>query len=347
MTEVALKQPHTPRITVKDLARQLGMSVSTVSRAFYEDAVIAPKTRARILARAAELGYQPNPLARGLITKSSRIVGIVVSDITNPFYPEVLTRLTGKLQALDLNVMLVVTEPKRSEDETLRVLLSYHPDVVIILATTLSSASSDACRKVGTPVVFFNRYDASQRSYAVTCDNELGGRTVADHLIDLGHRRLAYVAGLPNASTNVDRWKGFHARCLERGVQAPLSSVGQEFSYAAGYAAAHGFLSSDEPPTALFCANDILAIGAMDAARRDFGLSIPDRLSVVGFDDIAMASWPSHDLTTVGQPMELMVERTVDLTLSLSRNDASQPALQRIPGKLVERSTTRAIDGRQ
>src|SRR5437762_809917 len=98
--------PRKPRITVKDLARQLGMSVSTVSRAFYEDAVIAPDTREKILRHAAEIGYRPNPLARSLITKSSRIVGVVVSDITNPFYPEVLTRLTEQLQAAGFNVML-------------------------------------------------------------------------------------------------------------------------------------------------------------------------------------------------------------------------------------------------
>lgn len=345
MTEVVVEKGRIPRVTVKDLARQLGMSVSTVSRAFYDDAIIAPETRERVLKRAAEIGYQPNPLARGLITKSSRIVGIVVSDITNPFYPEVLTRLTGRLQALDFNVMLVVTDPTRSEDEAVRVLLSYHPDVVIILATTLSSEASEACRKVGTPVVFFNRYGSDQHSYVVTCDNELGGRLVADHLIDLGHERLAFVAGLPNASTNVDRLKGFRARCFERGVSAPLSSAGHEFSYAAGYAAARQLLSANPRPTALFCANDILAIGAMDAARREFGLSIPDQLSVVGFDDIAMASWPSHALTTVRQPIDIMIERTTQLTVSLSRNDASQAAVQRLPGELVERNTTRAPHG--
>ncbi len=139
------------RVTVKDLARQLGMSVSTVSRAFYEDAVIASKTRERVLRKAAEIGYQANPLARGLITKSSRIVGVVVSDITNPFYPEVLTSLTERLQEIGFNVMLVVEQPSRPEDDGLAVLLSYHPDIVIILATTLSSHASEACRVSARP----------------------------------------------------------------------------------------------------------------------------------------------------------------------------------------------------
>ncbi len=345
MIDASLERARGHRITVKDLARQLGMSVSTVSRAFYRDAVIAPETRARILKHAAEIGYQPNPLARGLITKSSRIVGIIVSDITNPFYPEVLTRLTSRIQALDFNVMLVVTDPLRNEDETVRVLLSYHPDVVIILAATLSSAASQACRDAGTPVVFFNRYGSDQHSCVVTCDNEGGGRMAADHLIDLGHERLGFVAGLADASTNVDRWKGFCARCVERGLPAPVSSEAHEFSYGAGYAAARRLLSAERRPTALFCANDILAIGAMDAARREFGLSIPEDLSIVGFDDIAMASWSSHNLTTIRQPTDLMIEQTVELASSLTRESAGRQAMLRIPGEMVERSTTRKYHG--
>jgi DNA-binding LacI/PurR family transcriptional regulator len=346
MSDTIVDKIRMPRITVKDLARQLGMSVSTVSRAFYDDAVIAPETRKKVLRRAAEIGYQPNPLARGLITKSSRIVGLVVSDITNPFYPEVMTRLTEHFQAEDFNVMLVVANPPRSEEEAVRVLLSYHPDIVVMLATTLSSAASASCRQVGTPVVFFNRVGSDENSYAVTCDNELGGRLIADHLIDRGHERLGFVAGRQDASTNVDRLRGFQMRCMERGVPAPICTGGVAFSYEAGFSGALELLSARERPTALFCANDILAIGALDAARRNLGLSIPGDLSVVGFDDIGMASWPSHDLTTVRQPIAQMIERTTVLALALARGDASQPTVQRLPGELIERNTTRPIHGR-
>ena len=343
MSDTRADPVRTPRITVKDLARQLGMSVSTVSRAFYDDAVIAPETREKVLRHAAEIGYQPNPLARGLITKSSRIVGLVVSDITNPFYPEVMTRLTERLQAADFNVMLVVVSPARSEEEQVRVLLSYHPDVVVMLATTLCSAAATACSKVGTPVVFFNRSGSDEHSYAVTCDNERGGRLIADYLIDRGHRRIGFVAGRPDASTNVDRWRGFHARCLERDIPEPIASEGTTFSYEAGYAAARRLLAGPDRPTALFCANDILAIGAMDAARREAGLAVPEDVSIMGFDDIGMASWPSHALTTVRQPIDLMIDRTTVLALALARNEPCEPGVQRLPGRLVERNTTRSL----
>ena len=334
-------EPRKSRATVKDLARQLGMSVSTVARAFHEDAVIAPKTRERVLRKAAEIGYQPNPLARGLITKSSRIIGVVVSDITNPFYPEVLTSLTERLQAIGLNVMLVVAQPSRPEDDALRVLLSYHPDIVIILAATLSSDAADACRRVGTPVIFFNRHASDQHSFSVTCDNAAGGERVAEFLIGRGFRKLGFVAGRPDASTNVDRWKGFSEACLRNGLPMPVKSQGKSFSYRDGYAAALQLLKGPDRPEALFCANDILAIGAIDAARRECGLRIPEDLSVVGFDGIDMASWPSYDLTTVRQPVDAMIDHTIELALMLSRDGAQPATAQRLPGDLIERGTTR------
>ena len=345
MSDVPADSYRRRRITVKDLARQLGMSVSTVSRAFYKDSVIASETRKKVLLHAAEIGYQPNPLARGLITKSSRIVGIVTSDITNPFYPEALNELSEQLQSIDFNVMLVVTNKSRSQEDAVRVLLSYHPDVVILLATTLLSMASDACRRVGTPVICFNRRAADTHSFSITCDNELGGRMVADHLIDRGHRQLAFVAGRPDAATNVDRWRGFSTRCVERGLSPPRVMGGQVFSYEDGYAAALNLLKTPDRPQAIFCANDILAIGALDAARRELGLAVPEDVSIVGFDDISMASWPSYALTTVRQPLRVMVERTMELVRGLMQKDLSQPVLQQFAGALVERTTTGFVDG--
>jgi DNA-binding LacI/PurR family transcriptional regulator len=330
------------RVTVKDLARQLGMSVSTVSRAFYDDAVIAPQTRERVLEKASEIGYQPNPLARGLITKSSRILGLVVSDITNPFYPEVLTALTEQIQAIGFNVMLAVDPPGGTQGGGLDVLLSYHPDLVIILAATLSSDASAACRRVGTPVIFFNREASDSHSFSVTCDNLAGGAAVADFLLDRGSRRLGFVAGRPDASTNRDRWEGFAQRCAARDAPVPASSRGERFSYEDGYKGALELFRNPRPrPEAVFCANDILALGAMDAIRRECLLRIPEDVVVVGFDDIAMASWPTYDLTTMRQPVDRMIASTTALTLALTRGEPGQPSAQRHPGQLVERGSTR------
>ena len=330
-----------PRVTVRDVARDLGMSVATVSRAFHAEGTIATETRHQVLKRAGELGYRPNPFARSLITKRTHIAGIVAADITNPFYPEVLTRLTESLQAIDMNVMLFTANPSRGVDESLRLMLHYQPDIAILLAASLSSEAAEACRAAGTPVIFFNRYAADRKSFAVTCDNTRGGRELADHLIDRGYRRLAYVAGRPDASTNVDRWKGFRARCLARGLPEPLREEAGSFSYEAGYAAACRLLARDPRPDAVFGANDILAIGVIDAARREFGLTLPEDLAVVGFDDIAMAAWPPYSLTTMRQPIERMIASTVELVGRLTQRSEEAPSVTRIPGQLIERSTTR------
>jgi DNA-binding LacI/PurR family transcriptional regulator len=330
------------RVTVKDLARDLSLSTSTISRAFYDDAVIAPSTRKAVLMRAAEIGYAPNPLARSLITKRTRIAGVVTSDITNPFYPEVLTRLTEKLREIDLNVMLSAAGSSDSLDDAVKLLLSYQPDVVIVLAATLSSEAAEACGQVGTPVLFFNRRPLNVDAFGVTCDNVGGGRLVADHLIKLGHRRLAFVAGRPDASTNVDRWEGFRRGCLDQGLKEPVCVEAGAFAYERGYEAASRLLDGSRPD-GVFCANDILAIGFMDAARREFGLDIPGDLSVVGFDDIAMARWPSHALTTVRQPVGKMIDVTMQLIEMLFESAQLKPRIERIPGELIERASTREV----
>lgn len=337
MSDISTAASRKTRVTVKDLARELGMSVSTVSRAFYEDAVIAPGTRETVLKRASEIGYAPNPLARSLITKKTRIAGVLVSDITNPFYPEVLTRLTACLRSIDLNVMLTTTVGSGPLDDPLRLLLSYRPDIVIVMAATLSSEAAAACRDTGTPVLFFNRSPSDPNTFAVTCDNEFGGRTVADHLIDRGRRRPAYVTGKADVSTNVDRQRGFVARCVERGFQ-PRIIEGGAFSYEHGYAAAAS-LAGSELPDAVFCANDILAFGFMDAARRELGLSIPKDVSVAGFDGISMAGWPSHALTTVRQPLDAMLDVALELIGEMSVQGA-RGRIVRIPGTLIVRHTT-------
>ncbi|MBP2551103.1 DNA-binding LacI/PurR family transcriptional regulator [Neorhizobium galegae] len=330
------------KVTVKDLARDLGMSVSTVSRAFYPDAVIASETRRLVLERATTIGYRPNPFAQSLITKKTQIAGMVVSDLTNPFYPEVMTRLTAMLQGVGMNVMLACAEQPDRIDEAVELLLTYQPDLMIVLATNLDSHAQEKCESAGAPCIFFNRLAANGGGFGVTCDNSEGGRNAADHLIDLGHRDLLYVSAFPGASTNVERQKGFCERAVERGLPRPQIIEAGRFSYEAGYAAGLGVAQLQRKPDGVFCANDIVAIGFIEGVEERLGLRVPDDISVVGFDNISMAAWPSHRLTTVAQPLEEMMEATVALARQLAGNgDADKRVLRIAPGRLVVRNTTR------
>lgn len=330
------------RVTVKDLARDLGMSVSTVSRAFYPDAVIAPETRKTVLEHAARIGYRPNPFAQSLITKKTQIAGMVVSDLTNPFYPEVMTRLTSLLQQAGINLMLAAAEQPEKIDEAVELLLTYQPDLMIVLATNLDSHAREKCEAAGAPVIFFNRLSADGLGFGVSCDNVEGGRRAAAHLIDLGHRELAYVSAFPGASTNVERQRGFCEGAVARGLAPPQVIEAGMFSYEAGYTAGLGLNALPRRPDGVLCANDIVAIGFIEALQEGLGISVPGDVSVIGYDNIAMAGWPSHRLTTVAQPLEEMMAATVILARELAAERQIPQRIQRIaPGPLVERSTVR------
>lgn len=327
------------RVVAKRLAEDLGVSISTISRAFSPNAVIAPQTRERVLKHAAAIGYKPNPYAQSLITRRSKIAGIIVSDIANPFYPEVLTGLTEALQSAGLNVMLFTGAAGETADTVLPSALHYQPNIVVVMAATLSFRAALESIEAGTSLIFFNRYVPDTPTHSVTCDNVRGGVEVADHLLDLGHRRPAYIAGPQDATTNMDRWEGFSSRCGERGF-APRHEDAGAFSHAAGYAAAKRLLAAGSRPDSIFCANDLLALGALDAARREFGLGVPEDLSIVGFDDISMAAWPSHALTTYRQPTRRMIATTIDLVRVVEENPNFEPVSERIAGQLVIRETT-------
>lgn len=330
------------RITVKDVARELGMSVSTVSRAFYPDAYVAEATREVVLEKARVMGYKPNPYAQSLITKRTRIVGVVVSDLANPFYPEIMTRLTADLHREGMNVMLIAARETREIDAAVHELLTYQPDLVIILAAPMSTHAIAECEEAGSPCIFFNRLAGADKQHGVTCDNLLGGSMVADYLADLGHRRLAYVAAFPDASTNVERGRGFADQAEARGLMRPVVIEAGSFNYDAGFRAGLEASKRSERPDAVFCASDIVALGFIEGVR-SAGLSVPNDISVVGFDDVSLAAWPSHSLTTVQQPVDRMLAVTVELAAKLSSSPNVAAEVHRItPGALVERQSTKA-----
>lgn len=328
-------------VVARQVANSLGVSVSTVSRAFTPDAVIAEDTRRRVLDKAAELGYRPNPHARSLKTDRSHIIGLVVSDLSNPFYPEVLTSLTKALEQNGFSVMLFCQHDRKSLGEVFQNAFRYRPDVLIALAVTMSSDAIDSAAQADVPVVLFNRYIPGNFSVAVTCDNEAGGRSIADYLMDRQLTRLAYIAGDPDATTNRDRQIGFIHACRRRGLPKPKLISAQRFTYEAGLTAGYSLIDDHiDQVDAVFCANDILALGVLDAARKR-NIAVPDRLSVVGFDDIAMAARAPYGLTTYSQPVAEMIAATADVVNEITRSRSPEGTRITIPGRIVVRNTVK------
>lgn len=330
------------RVTSIDVARRAGVSQATVSRTFSFDDRVAPETREKVLAAARELGYKPNVIARSLSMQRTNIVGIVMADFTNPFYPNVLETFTQRLHDIGRRVLLFNVAPDQNIDETLPLVLQHQVDAVIITSATLSSAMADECARHGTPVILFNRHVPGANASSVTCDNAAGGRQIADILFDTGHKRIAYIAGTEYTSTNVDRERGFTERIQERGASVWAREQGA-YTYETGHAAATRLLSQTERPDAIFAANDIMALGVLDAAR-EHGLQMPDELSVIGFDDIPAASWAAYSLTTIRQPVNRMIDATLELLTERVASPQAAPALRVLPGVLVKRNSVRNLE---
>jgi DNA-binding LacI/PurR family transcriptional regulator len=326
-------------VTSNEVARLAGVSQSTVSRVFSANSRVADETTAKVMRAAKALGYRPNVIARSLSTRRTDMVGIVMAEITSPFYPYVLEKFTERLHALGKRVLLFSTGPHHDVDETLQDVLKYQVDGLIIANATLSSALVSECAQRGTPLILFNRYVRGAHASAVCCDNIAGGQLVAEMLWAAGHRRLAYIAGKPNTSTNVDRERGFRERLGELSGASFLREQG-EYTYQSGYDAARRLLHSDDPPEAIFCANDITALGAIDAAR-DGGIVIPDQISIVGFDDIPAARWTAYNLTTVRQPINSMIDMSIRLLLERITAPELDPVITFVPGKWVQRGSAR------
>ena len=326
-------------VTSNEVAELAGVSQATVSRGFNHNRRVADETTARVMRAAKTLGYQPNVIARSLITRRTDMVGIVMAEISSPFYPYVLEKFTERLHELGKRVLLFSAGPRGDVDETLQDVLKYQVDGLIIANATLSSALVSECARQGMPLILFNRYVRGAQATAVCCDNVAGGQLVAEMLWAAGHRRLAYIAGKPNTSTNVDRERGFRERLVELSGGSFLREQG-DYTYQSGYDAARRLLHGDNPPEAIFCANDITALGAIDAAR-DGGVVVPDQLSIVGFDDIPAASWTAYNLTTVRQPINTMIDMSVRLLLERITAPELDPVITFVPGKWVPRGSAR------
>ena len=325
--------------TSQDVACEAGVSRSAVSRTFTKGASVSEHTRQRVLAAARKLGYSPNAIARSLITQRSNMIGLVMADIANPFYAKVLESFSEKLQGAGQHVLLFSIAKAHDIDQALPALLQYQVDGVIITSAELPSAMAETCANAGKPVILFNCCVCDTTTSAVCTDNTAAGREVANLLLDAGHRSCAFIAGSANTPTSNDRQRGFLDRLTERSAP-PLVDRGGD-TYEGGYAAAERLFAREDPPDAVFCASDVMAVGAMDQIRLARGLRVPDDVSVIGFDSIAASNWPSYELTTMEQQIERMTSEAMEILLARVADPTLPPETRLVPARLVTRASAR------
>ncbi len=321
------------------MARAAGVSQATVSRALRGDPRLAVETRRRVAETARILQYVPSQRGRSLATRSTGQIGIVVADLGNSFYLQVLDALHRALQRVDLR-MLVLT-PDARDSVALELLVDGSLDGVILTTTLLDSPLPGALARRGFPFVLLNREVNDCPGDACVVDNDAGGRLVARELLSLGHTEIAAVFGPENTSTGRDRERSFRAVLSASGVPLPPRRWRRSpFDFAGGHQRTLELLDAcATSPTALFCANDMIALGAFNALRQR-GLRLPEDLTLIGFDDIRLAEWEAFQLTTVRQDIERMVHAATDLLLARIAGDVeSRPRRVVLSPELVRRRT--------
>jgi len=326
-------------ITAHDVAKLAGVSQSAVSRTFTKGASVSPDTRRKVEEAASTLGYRPNLVARSLITRRSNLIGVAIPSMANPFYSVVLELLSAAFEALGYRILLFSTANNEDSDLVLDEVLRYRVEALVLVSASLSSRFAEECRKTGLPVVLFNRMNDSTAVSSVTSDNLTGSRRIAAFLLAGGHQRLAFIAGKETSSTNRDREAGFTEYLLAHDMDKPLRDVGH-YTFDGAMNATRRLLSLDNPPDAIFCANDLMALAAVNVCH-ELKIEAGKEVSIVGFDDMALSKWPIFALTTFVQPLPDMIGRAVDIIRAQLANPDT-PAIQEVlPGQLVVRNTAR------
>jgi len=331
--------------SIKDIAKAAGVSHSTVSRALSDSPLVKAETKVHIQRLAQEMGYFPDAIARSLVTQRTHSVGVVVTTITDPFVAEVVQGIEDTAQADDYSVILAssASEPER-ELAAVEMLRAKRVDSVIVTSSRVGALYLEHLERIGVPVVLVNNHNeqSGRYTFSVSVDNEHGGHLATTHLIEQGHRRVAYVSGPADHSDDAERLAGCRRALDEAGI--PFDSalvIPGNGRLDGGERALLTLTDLADPPGAVFCYNDMTAIGLMSAARRA-GLSVPEELAVVGFDDIPLAAHCFPPLTTVAQPQRDMGRQAMGMALALMTADDSTTPFSDIVvrGRLVVRESS-------
>jgi DNA-binding LacI/PurR family transcriptional regulator len=338
--------------TIREVAARAGVSTATVSRALRGGVGVEPATRVRVEEAARELRYRPSGVARSLKLRQTRTLGLIVTDIENPYFPQIIRAVEDAARLHGYSVVLADGrgDPGR-EIQSLELLAERQVDGLLIASSALTERHRSWMDERPCPVVVMNSASSIDAVPAVVSDNLAGGRLAAEHLLGLGHRRLAFIATPASSNLAVDeRLEGAGEAMVAAGLEpSALLVVNGDGGVEGGERAAREALAERPETTALICYNDLTAVGAMRGARA-LGRTVPDQLSIVGFDDIELAPYVDPPLTTVRQDTDAMGDWAVSTLLGLIAEHAvegqrtlAQLPLQRIPVVLVERGSTAPV----
>ncbi len=326
---------------MREVAERAGVSVTTVSHVVNNTRTVSPETRRRVEEAMQTLGYQPNVLARSLRRGITHTIGIILPDSANPYFAEVVRGIEDTSFSQGYSVILCNSDNDlEKEHHYTNVLVEKQVDGIIFVAAGLSAENIHNLQRRGVPLVLVDRHVPGVRVDKVLADNQQGGWLATCHLIDLNHRDIACIAGPPGIRVSNERVDGYR-QALETAeiIFNPQWVVEGDFQYQSGYAAAKKLFKRQPTPTAIFACNDLMAIGANRFAHEK-KLLVPDKLSIVGFDDIRLAAYTNPPLTTIRQSKHAMGARAANLLLDRIAQQDMQPREEILDTELVIRGST-------
>jgi len=331
------------KVTSHEVAALAGVSRSAVSRTFTPGASVSVKTREKVQKAADQLGYRPNVLARSLIVRSTHMIGLVMSEWQNPFYTQMLRQFSERFQAEGYQLLLLTSTSDAGVDDSVRQLLQYQVDGLLIVSAKPSEAMAQTCAQAGTPIVLVNRQSPVIRASSVTCDNAQIGRDIFSMLKSSGYQQIALVLGDPKVQTSVERNAAMNkAVAADKDIKI-IAEIHGCLSYQAGREAIADLWNGPKRPDAIVCSSDQTALGVLDGARLDLKLAVPEDIAVVGLGDIPQSSWGAYRLTTVNLPLDEMINLAVEDLLAHVDDPELSPRRMKAKARLVFRDSVRPL----
>ncbi|WP_454774759.1 LacI family DNA-binding transcriptional regulator [Janthinobacterium tructae] len=328
------------RVTSYDVALLAGVSQSAVSRCFKPGASISPATQAKVMQAALSLDYIPNAAARSLITRRSNLVAVIISNLANLYYPQVLSDLSQQIARQGKRLLLFTLEREADIGKVLSDVWQYQVDGAVVAAGLSDEQMLEFGRR-DVPLVLFNRSPREHAVHAVLCDQGEAARLLVSRLAEAGHRQFAVIDGPGDSAVAQERKAGVLDRLFTLGLPAPIVVSGN-YDYASGGRGLRKVIDRlGRVPDAVICGNDIMAIGCLDTARHQMGIQVPLQMSVAGFDALEASGWLSYDITTLRQPVQKMATDAVAMLGELMERRGGNAERRRYCSYLVEGSTAR------
>jgi LacI family transcriptional regulator len=331
-------------ITIVDVAKEAGVSFATVSRVLNDGVNVKAEKRERVLRAIKRLGYTTNVQARSLRGGRSHLVGLLVRDLGTAYIGEIMRGVDLELDENKYDVMLYTTHRRLAQESAyVTALTRGMTDGLLIVLPTYPEAYLKTLRQKKFPYVLIDHQGIDDRGPAVGATNRAGAYDATRYLLALGHRRIGFIAGTVDLGCSRERLDGYRAALKDHGVALDPDLIREgNFQQPRGYAAAVELMNLHTPPSAIVASNDVMAFGAMEAAR-ERGKKIPDDISIIGFDDIPQAAQVHPPLTTIRQPLEEMGRRAAKMLLEIIENPEQPAEKIELPTELVVRESTRVL----